>query len=81
MVCTKTSRNCFTTRKHVFGKDYDPPIKERCAYGRYFSSKIVMNVCFGNIKANTNDFFTKNWSPPKVQESDLWQKKHVLGKE
>jgi hypothetical protein len=24
-------------------------------------------------KANTYGFLTKKWSPPKIQESDLWQ--------
>jgi hypothetical protein len=24
-------------------------------------------------KANTNGFLTKKWSPPKIQECDLWQ--------
>jgi hypothetical protein len=25
------------------------------------------------IKANTYEFFTKKWSPPSIQECDLWQ--------
>jgi hypothetical protein len=25
-------------------------------------------------KANTYGFFTKRWSPPEIQESDLWQR-------
>jgi hypothetical protein len=25
------------------------------------------------LKANTYGFFTKKWSPPEIQECDLWQ--------
>jgi hypothetical protein len=25
------------------------------------------------LKANTYEFFTKKWSPPEIQECDLWQ--------
>jgi hypothetical protein len=26
------------------------------------------------LKANTYEFFTKKWSPPEIQECDLWQR-------
>jgi hypothetical protein len=26
-------------------------------------------------KANTYEFLTKKWSPPEIQERDLWQRK------
>jgi hypothetical protein len=36
--------------------------------------KIAMKRPFSIIpKAYTNGFFTKKWSPPKIQECDLWQ--------
>jgi hypothetical protein len=28
-------------------------------------------------KANTYGFFMKKWSPPEIQECDLWKEKYV----
>jgi hypothetical protein len=31
------------------------------------------------LEANTYGFLTKKWSPPEIQECDLWQGKHMWG--
>jgi hypothetical protein len=39
-----------------------------------FLSKMAMNEHFAVIPmANTKGFLTKKWSPPEIQECDLWQ--------
>jgi hypothetical protein len=42
------------------------------------STPIFVENCHGwpftiILKANTYEFFTKKWSPPEIQECDLWQ--------
>jgi hypothetical protein len=38
-----------------------------------FLSKIAMNDIFNNTEGYTYGFLTKKWSPPEIQECDLWQ--------
>jgi hypothetical protein len=38
-----------------------------------FLSKIAWTTIFNNTEANTYGFLTKKWSPPQIQECDLWQ--------
>jgi hypothetical protein len=34
---------------------------------------VLLNGVVVSPKANTYGFLTKKWTPPKIQDSDLWQ--------
>jgi hypothetical protein len=59
-VSTKNPRMWSMARKHMWGELYETRVDDQ----RPFS--IIPN-------ANTYGFWTKKWSPPEIQECDLWQ--------
>jgi hypothetical protein len=71
MVSTKNPRMWSMARKHMWGEVYwsminvhTNPIFVENSHERPFSM---------TPKANTYGFLTKKWSPPEIQECDLWQ--------
>jgi hypothetical protein len=50
--------------KHMWGELYEPLVDDQWPHNPHFS--IIP-------KANKYGFLTKKWSPPEVQECDLWQ--------
>jgi hypothetical protein len=57
----------------MWGEVHEPLVVDQWPHNHHFFAN-SMNDHFSIIsKANTYGFFTKEWSPPEIQECDLWQ--------
>jgi hypothetical protein len=75
MVSTRNPRMLSMARKHIWGEVYEPLVDDNRPHNPHFSRKCHERPFSIIPKANTNGFLTKKWSPPEIQECDLWQKK------
>jgi hypothetical protein len=57
----------------MWGEVYEPLVYDQWPHNPYFCQKYHERPFSLIPKANTYRFLTKKWSPPKIQESDLWQ--------
>jgi hypothetical protein len=68
-------------RKHMWGEVYEPLVDDQWPHNPHFFMKIAMSDlenCHERpfliiLEAKTYGFLTKKWSPPEIQECDLWQ--------
>jgi hypothetical protein len=52
---------------------YKPLVDDQRPHNSYLSRKYRERPFSIMPKANTYEFLTKEWSPPEIQECDLWQ--------
>jgi hypothetical protein len=52
---------------------HEPLVDDQRPHNTYFCQKYHERPFSIILKANTYGFLTKKWSPPKIQECDLWQ--------
>jgi hypothetical protein len=52
---------------------YEPLVNDQWPHNPHFCRKKHGRPFSIIPKANTYGFFTKKWSPPEIQEYDLWQ--------
>ena len=60
-------------RKHMWGQVYEQLVDDQWPHNPHFCRKLHERTFSIIPKANTYGFLTKKWSPPEIQECDLWQ--------
>jgi hypothetical protein len=60
-------------RKHMWGEVYETLVDDQWQHNPIFVENSHERPFSIIPKANTYEFLTKKWSPPKIQEYDLWQ--------
>jgi hypothetical protein len=55
------------------GEVYEPLVDDQWPHNPDFCRKLPERPFSIIPKANTYGFLTKKWSPPEIQECDLWQ--------
>jgi hypothetical protein len=60
-------------RKHIWGEVYEPLVDDQWLHNLYFVENSQERPFSMTLKANTYGFLPKKWSPPEIQECDLWQ--------
>src|SRR5688572_23917781 len=60
-------------RKHMWGEVYEPLVDDQWQQNPHFAENSHERPFSIIPKANTYEFLTKKWSPPEIQECDLWQ--------
>jgi hypothetical protein len=60
-------------RKLMWGEVYEPLVDDQWHTTPIFVENSHERLFSIISKANTYGFLTKKWSPPEIQESDLWQ--------
>jgi hypothetical protein len=60
-------------RKHMWGEVYEPLVDDKWPHNTIFVENSHEPPFSIIPKANTYGFLTKKWSPPEIQECDLWQ--------
>jgi hypothetical protein len=60
--------------KHMWGEVYEPLVDDQWPHKPPFFVENGHERPFSIIpKVNTDGFLSKKWSPPKIQECDLWK--------
>ena len=73
MVSNRNPRMRSMARKLMWGEVYEPLVDDQWPHNPHFAEN-SHEWPFSIIpKANTYGFLTKKWSPPEIQECDLWQ--------
>jgi hypothetical protein len=57
----------------MWGDVYELLVDDQWPQNPYFCRKWLERPFSLISKANTYGFLTKKWSPPQIQECDLWQ--------
>jgi hypothetical protein len=57
----------------MWGEVYEPLVYDQWPHNPYFCRKYHERQFSFIPKAGTYEFLTKKWSPPEIQECDLWQ--------
>jgi hypothetical protein len=57
----------------MWGEVYEPLVYDQWPHNPYFCQTYHERPFSLIPKANTYGFLTKKWTPPKIQECDLWQ--------
>jgi hypothetical protein len=57
----------------MWGEVYEPLVDDQWHTTTIFVENSHERPFSIILKANTYGFLTKKWSPPEIQESDLWQ--------
>jgi hypothetical protein len=57
----------------MWGEVYEPLVDDQWPRNPHFVENSHERPFSIILKANTYEFFTKTWSPSKIQECDLWQ--------
>jgi hypothetical protein len=57
----------------MWGEVYEPLVDDKWPHNPIFVENSYERPFSIIPKANTYDFLTKKWSPPEIQECDLWQ--------
>jgi hypothetical protein len=60
-------------RKHMWGEVYEALVDDQWPHNPHFVENSHERPFSKIPKANTYKFLTKKWSPPEIQECDLWQ--------
>jgi hypothetical protein len=60
-------------RKHKWGEVYEPLVDDEWAHNPIFVRNCFERAFSIIPKANTYRFLTNKWSPPEIQECELWQ--------
>jgi hypothetical protein len=67
------SRMWSMARKHMWGEAYEPLVDDQWPHTPIFVENSHERPFSIISKANNYGFLTKKWSPPEIQECDLWQ--------
>jgi hypothetical protein len=70
---TKYPRMWPMARKHMWGEVNEPLVNDQWPHNPHFFKNSHERSFSVILKANTYGFLTKKWSPPEIQECDLWQ--------
>jgi hypothetical protein len=57
----------------MWGEVYEPLVNDEWPHNPIFVRNCHERAFSIILKANTYRFLTKKWSPPEIQECDLWQ--------
>jgi hypothetical protein len=57
----------------MWGEVYEPLVDDQWPHNPHFVENGHERPFSIIPKANTNHFLTRKWSPPEIQECDLWQ--------
>jgi hypothetical protein len=57
----------------MWGEVYEPLVDDQWPHNPHFVKNSHERPFSIISKANTSEFLTKKWSPPEIQECDLWQ--------
>jgi hypothetical protein len=57
----------------MWGEVYEPLVDDKWPYNPHFYQNSHERPFSIIPEANTYRFLTKKWSPPEIQECDLWQ--------
>jgi hypothetical protein len=60
-------------RKHMWGEVYEPLVNDKSPHNPIFVENSYERPFSIIPTSNTYRFLTKKWSPPEIQECDLWQ--------
>jgi hypothetical protein len=60
-------------RKHMWGEVYKPLVDDQWPHNPDFVKNSHERPFSKIPKVNTYGFLSKKWSPPEIQECDLWQ--------
>jgi hypothetical protein len=60
-------------RKHMWGELHEPLVDDKWPHNPHLFENSHEPPFSIIPKANTNKFLTKEWSPPEIQECDLWK--------
>jgi hypothetical protein len=60
-------------RKHMWGEVYESLVDDKWPHNPIFDENSHERSFSIIPKAKIYGFFTKKWSPPEIQECDLWQ--------
>jgi hypothetical protein len=61
----------------MWGEVYEPPVDDQWPHNPHFVENSHERPFAIIPKANTYEFLSKKWSPPEIQECDLWQETYV----
>jgi hypothetical protein len=61
----------------MWGEVYEPLVDDQWPHNLHFVENSHERPFSIISKANTNEFLTKKWSPPEIQECYLWQETYV----
>jgi hypothetical protein len=61
-------------RKYMWGEVYEPLVDDQWPHNPLFVGNSHERPFSIIPKANTYGFLTKKWSPPEIQECDVWQR-------
>jgi hypothetical protein len=59
--------------KYMWGEVLEPLVQDEWPHNPHFVENSHERRFSIILKANTYGFSTKKWSPPKIQEYNLWQ--------
>jgi hypothetical protein len=59
--------------KHMWGEVYEPLVDDKWPHNPIFVKNSHERPFSIIPKVNTYKYLTKKWSPPEIQECDLWQ--------
>jgi hypothetical protein len=57
----------------MWGEVYEPLVNDQWPHNPHFAENIHERRFSIIPKASTYGFLTKKWSPPEIQECDIWQ--------
>jgi hypothetical protein len=60
-------------RKHMWGEVYEPMVDDQWPHNPHFVENSHERPFSIIPKDNTYKILTKKWSPPEIEECDLWQ--------
>jgi hypothetical protein len=60
-------------RKHMWGKVYKPLVDDQWPHNPHFVENSHERPFSIIPKVNTDGFLSKKWSPPEIQECDIWK--------
>src|SRR5688572_15035824 len=73
MVSTRNQRMLSMPRKHMWCYVYERLVNDKWPHNPHFYTKYPQNTISIIPKANHYGILTKKWSPPEIQECDLWK--------
>jgi hypothetical protein len=73
MDSTRNPRLWSMARKHMWGQVYEPLVDDQWPHNSHFCGKYHEQPFSIIPNANTYGFLTNKWSPPEIQECDIWQ--------
>jgi hypothetical protein len=67
------SKNVIYGKENMWGMVYEPLVDDQWPHNPHFVENSQERPFSIILKANAYEFSTKKWSPPEIQECNLWQ--------